>query len=119
MAIGSAWQTEFHVTAEMPALWRSVAGESWGRQRIELGARSPACRPVYVPALDDTGVDALVGPSRGFGWAQAGPNRLEADVPSRAGRDIGLTGFVWLLPLKRGAFTRYSLGSPYAARTVK
>ena len=37
VAVGSAWEAEFHVNAEMPALWTSVDGRSWEQQPIELG----------------------------------------------------------------------------------
>lgn len=37
VAIGSAWETEFHVTGEMPAIWTSVDGESWVAQPVDIG----------------------------------------------------------------------------------
>lgn len=66
-------------------------------------------RPVYVPALDDTEADALVGPSSGCRWAEDGTYTLQAVRPAQAGQDIGLAGIVWLAPIEGGAFTRYSL----------
>ena len=66
-------------------------------------------RPVYVPALDDTEADVLVGPSSGFRWAEDGTYTLTAVRPAQAGQDIGLAGIVWLAPLEGGAFTRYAL----------
>ena len=66
-------------------------------------------RPVYVPALDDTEADALVGPSSGFRWAEDGTYTLTAVRPAEAGQDIGLAGLIWLAPVGGAAFTRYSL----------
>ena len=66
-------------------------------------------RPVYVPALDDTEADVLVGPSSGFRWAEDGAYTLTAVRPAQAGQDIGLAGIVWLAPIEGGAFTRYAL----------
>lgn len=67
--------------------------------------------PVWVPALDDEAVDILVGPSRAFAWAEDGTYTLEADVPSKFGRDIGLAGMIWYAPLYPAAFTSYTLPS--------
>ena len=68
-------------------------------------------RPVYVPALDDTEADVLVGPSSGFRWSEDGAYTLTAVRPAQAGQDIGLAGILWLAPVQGGAFTRYALGS--------
>ena len=67
--------------------------------------------PVWVPALDDESIDILVGPSRAFAWAEDGTYTLEADVPSKFGRDIGLAGMIWYAPLYPAAFTSYTLPS--------
>ena len=68
-------------------------------------------RVVHVPAIDDTEVDAIIGPSRGFVWAEDGSWRLEAPVPSRVGRDIVLAGLLFPMPRHAAAFTTYTLPS--------
>lgn len=67
--------------------------------------------PVYVPALDDADVDIIIGPSRGFVWAEDPAIRLQADNPAQAGRDIVLAGGIFPAPRYADAFTTYTLGS--------
>jgi phage head maturation protease len=88
------------------ALYPGLAGIGSGGN-AELGFQ---LQPVWVPELDNHAtIDVLIGPSGGFVWAEDGTYTLQADVPAKFGRDVGMAGMIWYAPIYPAAFTSYTL----------
>ncbi len=132
LTIGAAWENGAAVHKTPTTMWMSSAAvgafidaKSGGGTNIPLystiqagfsanngaGGVIQGLRPIHVPALDATDTDVIVGPSSGFAWTEDGAFTLQADVPSKAGRDVALVSIFWFAPLYPAAFTGYTLGS--------
>ena len=129
LVLGDAWAAGAAVKKPINTLWLSSAGVAGFIDAKASGTNAPlysniqsgftagagpagtisGLRPVYVPALDATAYDAIVGPSDGFGWTEDGTYTLQVDVPAKAGRDVALVGIVWFAPMYPTAFTAYAI----------
>ncbi len=137
LKVGAAWQTSIEVYRRAPdTIWMNAAAVA-----AFIDAKSPltngplysnlaaaftagggpggtlsGLRPVYVPAMDSLSVsgeqvDVIIGPSRGFVWAEDPARRLTVDVPSKAGRDVALVGGLFPAPRFADAFTVYTIAA--------
>jgi len=132
LSLGAAYQTSFNAIRRPPdTLWLSTeaigefidAKATTTNQPLYPGLNASATaaggisgtvsglRVVHVPALDAHGSFGIVGPSSGFAWAEDGTYELQADVPSKAGRDVGIVGMMWFVPWYPAAFTLYNVAS--------
>lgn len=132
LTIGSAWTTSISAYKRAPdTMWMSSAAVAAFIDAKADGTNAPlysnlaasftaaggpggnisGLRPVYVPALDDESVDVIIGPSRGFVWAEDPARTLQADRPDVAGRDIALVGGIFPAPRFAHAFTVYAVAS--------
>lgn len=131
LTLGSAWENSMDVALMPPdTLWLSPSAMAEFIDAKASGTNAPlystitsqlsaggqagtvsGLRVVTVPALSDSGVDAIVGPSEQFVFAEDGTFELQADKPSILGRDIALAGTLWFMPLAPAAFTTFDLAS--------
>jgi hypothetical protein len=132
LELGSAFVTSFDAVRRPPdTLWLSTEAVGEFIDAKATGTNSPlypglvasataaggiegtisGLRAVHVPALDAHGAYAIVGPSSGFAWAEDGTFTLQADVPSKLGRDVALAGLMWMVPWYPAAFTAYNVAS--------
>jgi phage head maturation protease len=137
LKVGDAWQTSIEVYKRAPdTIWLNAAAVA-----AFIDAKAPltnaplysnlaaaftagggpggtlsGLRPVYVPAMDSLSVsgeqvDVIIGPSRGFVWAEDPARRLTVDVASKAGRDVALVGGLFPAPRFADAFTVYTIAA--------
>ena len=131
LTIGEAWGNAVAARKKPTHMWMSTLGLQGFIDAKATGTNAPlygniaaditvangaqgrisGLIPVYVPALDGSGADVLIGPRDGFAWAEDGTFTLQVDVPAQAGRDVAIVGIVWLAPLYPSAFTAYRLAS--------
>lgn len=131
LELGDSWINAMDVVGEEPdTLWVSPAAVKQFINAKDNGSNRPlystitadittggvrgsvdGLRFVPVPALADSGVDAIVGPSNYFAWAEDGTFELSADKPAILGRDIALATYMFFMPLAPSAFTTYTLAS--------
>lgn len=131
LLLGDAWQQSMDVALVPPdTLWLSPAAMAafidakadgtnlplYGQitSSINAGGQTGSVsglRVITVPALTGSGVDAIVGPSEQFVWAEDGTFELTADKPAILGRDIALAGSLLSMPLAPEAFTTFALVS--------
>ena len=91
LAIGSAWESEFHVTDEMPAMWLSRDGRSWEEHPVELGVGSVTLvgvaeradgRLLLVGTVPGSGAVPEGGTPQSVAWVSEDALRWEAvDLP--------------------------------------
>jgi HK97 family phage prohead protease len=132
LEIGDSWLNAMEVVGEEPdTLWVSPNAVKRFIDAKDNGSNRPlystivsditaggvrgsvqGLRFVPVPALADSGVDAIIGPSSYFAWAEDGTFELSADKPAILGRDLALATYMFFMPLAPAAFTTYTLASP-------
>jgi HK97 family phage prohead protease len=131
LTLGQAWENAMDVALTPPdTLWLSPAAMAAFidakanttnaplyagiTSSLNAGGQSgtvSGLRVVVVPALAGSGVDAIVGPSEQYAWAEDGTFELQADKPAILGRDIALAGTIFYMPLAPAAFTTFDLAS--------